>query len=204
MLHNALYITETASLLSFLSLHSELIEMIKVGRRSVCQIYSFFFLLQLEIKSWLVTGDSLSMELLKTEKGNTTVALSRLRELQNTSALPHRTVKSTHVYTTKILLSIIEPFLFIRLPRILLHWYIYKAAGNTCLSRFLVWPDPWKTPGVMFIHLWLTASLYHCIIYPFLPLHWQNKVTPLSTFHKFCDTAVWVLSRVKCSTFQNS
>ncbi|XP_029987894.1 transmembrane protein 131 isoform X2 [Sphaeramia orbicularis] len=48
--------------------------------------------IELEIKSWLVTGDSLSMELLKTEKGNTTVALSRLRELQNTSASPHRTV----------------------------------------------------------------------------------------------------------------
>uniref|UniRef100_A0A672GKI0 Transmembrane protein 131 n=1 Tax=Salarias fasciatus TaxID=181472 RepID=A0A672GKI0_SALFA len=32
--------------------------------------------IELEIKSWLVTGDSLSMELLKTEKGNTTVALS--------------------------------------------------------------------------------------------------------------------------------
>uniref|UniRef100_A0A665TWD4 Uncharacterized protein n=1 Tax=Echeneis naucrates TaxID=173247 RepID=A0A665TWD4_ECHNA len=29
--------------------------------------------IELEIKSWLVTGDSLSMELLKTEKGNTTV-----------------------------------------------------------------------------------------------------------------------------------
>uniref|UniRef100_A0A4W6DTW8 Transmembrane protein 131 n=1 Tax=Lates calcarifer TaxID=8187 RepID=A0A4W6DTW8_LATCA len=43
--------------------------------------------IELEIKSWLVTGDSLSMELLKTEKGNTTVALSRLRELQNTSVI---------------------------------------------------------------------------------------------------------------------
>lgn len=49
--------------------------------------------LQLEIKSWLVTGDSLSMELLKTERGNTTVALSRLRELQNTSASHHKTVR---------------------------------------------------------------------------------------------------------------
>ncbi|XP_039984540.1 transmembrane protein 131 isoform X2 [Xiphias gladius] len=48
--------------------------------------------IELEIKSWLVTGDSLSMELLKTEKGNTTVALSRLRELQNTSASHHKTV----------------------------------------------------------------------------------------------------------------
>ncbi|KAM7388663.1 hypothetical protein PAMP_024824 [Pampus punctatissimus] len=48
--------------------------------------------IELEIKSWLVTGDSLSMELLKTEKGNTTVALSRLSELQNTSASHHKTV----------------------------------------------------------------------------------------------------------------
>uniref|UniRef100_A0A3P8USD7 Transmembrane protein 131 n=1 Tax=Cynoglossus semilaevis TaxID=244447 RepID=A0A3P8USD7_CYNSE len=48
--------------------------------------------IELEIKSWLVTGDSLSMELLKTEKGNTTVALGRLRELQNTTASPLKTV----------------------------------------------------------------------------------------------------------------
>ncbi|XP_026160759.1 transmembrane protein 131 isoform X3 [Mastacembelus armatus] len=48
--------------------------------------------IELDIKSWLVTGDSLSMELLKTEKGNTTVALSHLRELQNTSASHHKTV----------------------------------------------------------------------------------------------------------------
>ncbi|XP_038159803.1 transmembrane protein 131 isoform X1 [Cyprinodon tularosa] len=48
--------------------------------------------IELEIKSWLVTGDSLSMELLKTEKGNTTAALSRLLELQNTSASHHKTV----------------------------------------------------------------------------------------------------------------
>uniref|UniRef100_A0A667ZTX3 Transmembrane protein 131 n=1 Tax=Myripristis murdjan TaxID=586833 RepID=A0A667ZTX3_9TELE len=43
--------------------------------------------IELEIKSWLVTGDSLSMELLKTEKGNRTVAMSRIRELQNTSVI---------------------------------------------------------------------------------------------------------------------
>ncbi|XP_062251484.1 transmembrane protein 131 [Platichthys flesus] len=48
--------------------------------------------IELEIKSWLVTGDSLSMELLKTEKGNATVALNRLRELQNNSASHHKTV----------------------------------------------------------------------------------------------------------------
>ncbi|CAL9695947.1 unnamed protein product [Knipowitschia caucasica] len=47
--------------------------------------------IELELKSWLVTGDSLSMELLRTEKGNATGALSRLRELQNASASPHRT-----------------------------------------------------------------------------------------------------------------
>lgn len=34
------------------------------------------------------------MELLKTEKGNASVALSRLRELQNTSASSHRTVRT--------------------------------------------------------------------------------------------------------------
>ncbi|XP_034036534.1 transmembrane protein 131 isoform X2 [Thalassophryne amazonica] len=48
--------------------------------------------IELEIKSWLVTGDSLSMELLKTEKGNTTVARSRLSELHNTSVSHHKTV----------------------------------------------------------------------------------------------------------------
>lgn len=48
--------------------------------------------IELEIKYWLVTGDSLSMELLKTEKGNTTVALSHLQELHNTSVSHHKTV----------------------------------------------------------------------------------------------------------------
>lgn len=48
---------------------------------------------QLEIKSWLVTGDSLSMELLTTEKGNRSVALSRVEELQNTSVAHHKTVR---------------------------------------------------------------------------------------------------------------
>ncbi|XP_076004717.1 transmembrane protein 131 isoform X2 [Genypterus blacodes] len=48
--------------------------------------------IELEIKYWLVTGDSLSMELLKTERGNTTVALGCMRELQNTSASHHKTV----------------------------------------------------------------------------------------------------------------
>lgn len=33
------------------------------------------------------------MELLKTEKGNASVALSRLRELQNTSSSSHKTVR---------------------------------------------------------------------------------------------------------------
>ncbi|KAI4891999.1 hypothetical protein NFI96_034213 [Prochilodus magdalenae] len=48
--------------------------------------------IELEIKSWLVTGDSLSMELLNTEKGNRSVALGRIGELQNTSAAHYKTV----------------------------------------------------------------------------------------------------------------
>uniref|UniRef100_A0A673J6H8 Transmembrane protein 131-like n=1 Tax=Sinocyclocheilus rhinocerous TaxID=307959 RepID=A0A673J6H8_9TELE len=48
--------------------------------------------LQLEIKSWLVTGDSLSMELLNTERGNRNIALSRTQELQKTSAAQYKTV----------------------------------------------------------------------------------------------------------------
>uniref|UniRef100_A0AAR2JS89 Transmembrane protein 131 n=1 Tax=Pygocentrus nattereri TaxID=42514 RepID=A0AAR2JS89_PYGNA len=48
--------------------------------------------IELEIKSWLVTGDSLSMELLNTEKGNRSVALGRIIELQNTSAVHYKTV----------------------------------------------------------------------------------------------------------------
>uniref|UniRef100_A0A8B9JUU7 Transmembrane protein 131 n=1 Tax=Astyanax mexicanus TaxID=7994 RepID=A0A8B9JUU7_ASTMX len=43
--------------------------------------------IELEIKSWLVTGDSLSMELLNTERGNRSAALGHTRELQNTSAV---------------------------------------------------------------------------------------------------------------------
>lgn len=49
--------------------------------------------MQLEIKSWLITGENLSMELLKTEKGNATVALNHLEELQNISASRHKTVR---------------------------------------------------------------------------------------------------------------
>lgn len=48
---------------------------------------------QLEIKSWLVTGDSLSMDLLTTEKGNRSVALSRVEELQNSSVANYETVR---------------------------------------------------------------------------------------------------------------
>ncbi|XP_007571403.1 transmembrane protein 131 isoform X1 [Poecilia formosa] len=68
------------------------------GVRSATDTSSIIFVvvnsnpIELEIKSWLVTGDSLSMELLKTEKGNTTAALSRLQELQNASASHHKTV----------------------------------------------------------------------------------------------------------------
>ncbi|XP_061636104.1 transmembrane protein 131 [Phyllopteryx taeniolatus] len=48
--------------------------------------------IELEIRSWQVTGDSLSMELLKAERGNVTAASNRLRELQNVSASDHKTV----------------------------------------------------------------------------------------------------------------
>uniref|UniRef100_A0A8C2IF43 Transmembrane protein 131 n=1 Tax=Cyprinus carpio TaxID=7962 RepID=A0A8C2IF43_CYPCA len=48
--------------------------------------------IELEIKSWLVTGDSLSMELLNTERGNRSIALRRTQELQNTSAAQYKTV----------------------------------------------------------------------------------------------------------------
>uniref|UniRef100_A0A671R845 Transmembrane protein 131-like n=1 Tax=Sinocyclocheilus anshuiensis TaxID=1608454 RepID=A0A671R845_9TELE len=48
--------------------------------------------IELEIKSWLVTGDSLSMELLNTERGNRSIALSRTQELQKTSAAQYKTV----------------------------------------------------------------------------------------------------------------
>uniref|UniRef100_A0A8C6MK95 Transmembrane protein 131 n=1 Tax=Nothobranchius furzeri TaxID=105023 RepID=A0A8C6MK95_NOTFU len=63
------------------------------GVRSATDTSSIIFVvvnsnpIELEIKSWLVTGDSLSMELLKMERGNTTVALSRLQELHNTSVI---------------------------------------------------------------------------------------------------------------------
>ncbi|KAK3575261.1 hypothetical protein QTP86_023458 [Hemibagrus guttatus] len=48
--------------------------------------------IELEIKSWLVTGDSLSMELLTTDKGNRSVALARVEELQNNSVAHYTTV----------------------------------------------------------------------------------------------------------------
>ncbi|XP_053716578.1 transmembrane protein 131 isoform X3 [Synchiropus splendidus] len=68
------------------------------GVRSATDTSSIVFVvfnsnpIELEIKSWLVTGDSLSMELVKTEKGNSTVAKGRLRDLQNSSASSHKTV----------------------------------------------------------------------------------------------------------------
>ncbi|KAJ8351780.1 hypothetical protein SKAU_G00232560 [Synaphobranchus kaupii] len=48
--------------------------------------------IELEIKSWLVTGDSLSVELLKWERGNRTAVLSRKRELQNAPTSDQNTV----------------------------------------------------------------------------------------------------------------
>ncbi|KAJ8407276.1 hypothetical protein AAFF_G00278500 [Aldrovandia affinis] len=48
--------------------------------------------IELEIKSWLTTGDSLSMELLRVEQGNASTVLSRRKELHNTSASDQKTV----------------------------------------------------------------------------------------------------------------
>ncbi|KAJ8253061.1 hypothetical protein GJAV_G00208690 [Gymnothorax javanicus] len=48
--------------------------------------------IELEIKSWMVTGDSLSVELLRYERGNRTTVLSRIRELQNASASDQKSV----------------------------------------------------------------------------------------------------------------
>ncbi|XP_051928946.1 transmembrane protein 131 isoform X1 [Hippocampus zosterae] len=68
------------------------------GIRSATDTSSIIFVvvnsnpIELEIRSWQVTGDSLSMELLKAEKGNATMASSRLRDLQNVSASHHKTV----------------------------------------------------------------------------------------------------------------
>ncbi|KAM9384925.1 transmembrane protein 131 [Pholidichthys leucotaenia] len=68
------------------------------GVRSATDTSSIIFVvvnsnpIELEIKSWLVTGDSLSMELLKTEMGNSTGAQSHLQELQNTSVSHHKKV----------------------------------------------------------------------------------------------------------------
>ncbi|XP_035266015.1 transmembrane protein 131-like isoform X1 [Anguilla anguilla] len=48
--------------------------------------------IELEIKSWQVTGDGLSVELLKSERGNRTTVLARKRELQNAPANDQKTV----------------------------------------------------------------------------------------------------------------
>ncbi|XP_048090803.1 transmembrane protein 131-like [Alosa alosa] len=48
--------------------------------------------IELVIRPWLVTGDSLSMELLRTERGNRTTALARVKDLHNATASTHKTV----------------------------------------------------------------------------------------------------------------
>ncbi|XP_030646920.1 transmembrane protein 131 [Chanos chanos] len=48
--------------------------------------------IELEIKSWLVTGDSLSMEHLRTEQGNKTSALERMADLHNASSVHYKSV----------------------------------------------------------------------------------------------------------------
>uniref|UniRef100_A0A4W5K0J3 Transmembrane protein 131 n=1 Tax=Hucho hucho TaxID=62062 RepID=A0A4W5K0J3_9TELE len=48
--------------------------------------------IELVIRPWLLTGESLSVELLKIESGNRTTVLTKTRELHNASASPHKTV----------------------------------------------------------------------------------------------------------------
>uniref|UniRef100_A0A4W5M2F1 Transmembrane protein 131 n=1 Tax=Hucho hucho TaxID=62062 RepID=A0A4W5M2F1_9TELE len=48
--------------------------------------------IELVIRPWLLTGESLSVELLKIERGNRTTVLTKTRELHNASASPHKTV----------------------------------------------------------------------------------------------------------------
>ncbi|XP_077573072.1 transmembrane protein 131 isoform X1 [Stigmatopora nigra] len=72
--------------------------MLDFGVRSSTDINSIVFLvvnsnpIELEVRSWQVTGDSLSMELLRVEWGNATTASSRMRELQNASANSQKSV----------------------------------------------------------------------------------------------------------------
>ncbi len=94
-------------------------------RESYRHIIEISLSLQLEIKSWLVTGDSLSMELLNTERGNRSIALSRTQELQNTSAAQYKTVRAS------------LPLLYCLLPK---HVYIAQQShldsiiqGTACL-----------------------------------------------------------------------
>ncbi|XP_061895107.1 transmembrane protein 131 isoform X3 [Entelurus aequoreus] len=68
------------------------------GVRSATDTSSIIFVvvnsnpIELEIRAWHVTGDNLSMELLKAEKGNLTLASQRLQELQNAAPSHYKTV----------------------------------------------------------------------------------------------------------------
>ncbi|XP_061680776.1 transmembrane protein 131 isoform X2 [Syngnathoides biaculeatus] len=72
--------------------------MLDFGIRSATETSSIIFVvlnsnpIELEVKSWQVTGDSLSMDLLKAERGNATTVSNRLRELQNVTASNHKSV----------------------------------------------------------------------------------------------------------------
>ncbi|KAM4601998.1 transmembrane protein 131-like isoform 2-T2 [Polymixia lowei] len=48
--------------------------------------------IELVLRPWQVTGENVSMDLLKTERGNRTSILARARELYNTTASMHKTV----------------------------------------------------------------------------------------------------------------
>ncbi|XP_071402504.1 transmembrane protein 131-like isoform X2 [Centroberyx affinis] len=48
--------------------------------------------IELVLRPWQITGENIIMELVKTERGNRTSILSRVRELHNTTASTHKTV----------------------------------------------------------------------------------------------------------------
>ncbi|CAL8309572.1 unnamed protein product [Lota lota] len=64
--------------------------------------------IELEIKSWLVTGESFSIELLKTGRGNQTVVRGCVEELQKASASHQRTVILASGYYAAFRVSLID------------------------------------------------------------------------------------------------
>lgn len=146
-------------------------------------LYSFFTplsILQLEIKSWLVTGDSLSMELLKTEKGNTTVALSRLRELQNTSASHHKTVRPPKCHSKTAF-----GFIFLITVTLNLVGIPNSVAGAHSWVSGVVSPIkcPWHVWQVIYILCRFVFTFMYC-----LTLNVKKEMVPSAKSNHFLES----------------